>query len=780
MPNKLNKIRLYPVWVTVVAIWAPLISLPANGQTSAASLLGTQPLKRWSEAAAVPMKVINQNVIVLTFPGSPKVIASKGLLAQANTPPTPAQTPQTPPNTNQTPPNITPETPSIIPPAGTGSAPQQQTPNQIQIPINPTKPPTIRNNIPPAPQPTTPQLPGNAQPSQAPQLQEPKVLVGEVALSNEQGQPLSPELQNQIYGAISTRPGRTTTRTQLQEDINSIFATGFFSDVRADPEDTPLGVRVRFVVQPNPVLRNVKVQANVGTSVPSVLPPGVVQNIFRPQYGTILNLRSFETGIKQLNKWYQDNGYVLAQVIGAPQVGADGSVTLQVAEGVISDIQVHLRNKQGDDTNANGKPYKGRTRRYIITRELELKPGQVFNRATVQTDLQRVYRLGIFEDVQVALNPAAQDPRQVIVVVNVNERNNGSVAAGAGIGSASGLFGTLSYQQQNVAGRNQTIGAEAEVGQRDLAFDLRFTDPWIAGDPYRTSYTVDAFRRQDISLVFQGKGPGRRGREVYLRRNGDRPRVVRIGAGVDFTRPLSKNPFKAPEWTVSAGFRYQRVSIRDSNQIIRRTDELGHRLSFSGTGQDDLTTFQLGAVRDRRNDPLIPTSGSFFRLGDEQSVPLGLGNILLNRVRGSYSQYFPVNLTHFKKGPQTLAFNLQAGTIVGDLPPYEAFYLGGVDSVRGYGEGDLGTGRSFVQATAEYRFPLFSIISGALFFDAASDLGTAKSVPGNPAGERGKPGSGFGYGVGVRVRSPLGAIRVDFGITDRGTSRIEFGIGERF
>ena len=117
---------------------------------------------------------------------------------------------------------------------------------------------------------------------------------------------------------------------------------------------------------------------------------------------------------------------------------------------------------------------------------------------------------------------------------------------------------------------------------------------------------------------------------------------------------------------------------------------------------------------------------------------------------------------------------------MGDLPPYEAFPLGGTNSVRGYDEGDVGSGRSYLQATAEYRFPLFSIISGALFVDAATDLGTGKNVPGDPAGVRGKPGSGLGYGIGVRVQSPLGPIRIDFGINDQGGNNIRFGFGERF
>lgn len=189
---------------------------------------------------------------------------------------------------------------------------------------------------------------------------------------------------------------------------------------------------------------------------------------------------------------------------------------------------------------------------------------------------------------------------------------------------------------------------------------------------------------------------------------------------------------------------------------------------------------QLGVVRDRRNDPSQPASGSLWRFGVEQSVPVGLGNIFLDRLRGSYSQYIPVDFTSFTKGAQILAFNLQVGTVLGDLPPYEAFSLGGSNSVRGYGEGDLGSGRSFVQASAEYRFPIFPILGGALFFDLGSDLGTGNSVFGDPAGVRGKPGSGIGYGLGVRVQSPLGPIRVDYGFNDQGDNRINFGIGERF
>jgi outer membrane protein insertion porin family len=584
------------------------------------------------------------------------------------------------------------------------------------------------------------------------------------------------ELEEEIFRVIKTRPGQATTRSQLQEDVNAIFATGYFSSVNVQPEDTPLGVRVTFVVEANPVLRNVSVQTVPEGAGTQVLPAQVVENIFSQQYGRILNLRDLQEGIKKVNQWYKDNGYDLAQVIDAQQVTADGKVTLIVAEGVIEDIQVRFLNKEGETTNEQGETIRGRTRNFIITREVQLKPGDVFNRETAQRDLRRVFGLGIFDDVRLSFAPGT-DPRKVVVVVDVIEKNTGSLALGGGISSASGLFGSVSYQQQNLGGNNQTLGAEVQVGQREFLFDARFTDPWIAGDPYRTSYTVNAFRRRSISLIFEGGDP-----EVFLPPDDDgdrdRPRIRRTGGGITFTRPLSRDVFTPADWTASLGLQYQRISVTNSEGDVTPRDELGNLLSFDDSGKDNLLTLQLGAVRDRRNDPIRPTSGSLLRLGAEQSIPVG--SILMTRLRGSYSYYIPVNFTNFTKGPQALAFNVQGGTVLGDLPPYEAFSLGGVNSVRGYGEGDVGAGRRYIQATAEYRFPVFSIIGGALFLDYASDLGSGENVPGNPAGVRGKPGNGFGYGLGIRVQSPLGPIRVDYGFNDQGDSQLHFGIGERF
>ncbi len=678
----------------------------------------------------------------------------------------PAQeTPQNVPGSPSTPTNPVPRTSPEVP--GAPTTPTEQPPGTTpQLPDNQTPDaPTTPNEQPPG---TTPQTPSPD--TSTPSPSEPRVLVGEVLVDG-----ADEELRNLVYETIGTRPGRTTTRSQLQEDVNAVYATGFFSNVQVTPEDTALGVRITFAVQPNPILNRVALET-IPEGQKSVLPPDIIDKTFKEQYGQILNLRDLQVGIKNLNKWYSDNGYDLAQVVGSPKVAEDGSVTLNVAEGVIENIQPRFFNEDQELIKNDKGENKGKTREFIITREVEQKPGNVFNRKTAQRDLQRVFGLGIFEDAKLTFSPG-KDPSKVVVNIDVVESSTGSLGAGAGFSSSSGLFGTVSYQQKNLGGNNQTLGAEVQVGteQQELLFDLNFTDPWIANDPYRTSYTLNGFRRRSISLVFDGDGD-----DVETAEGEDSPRVVRTGGGINFSRPLAKDVFSKEDWRLTAGFQYERVQIENDDGDISPRSTRDTRLAFSDSGEDDLFVFKFGATRDRRNSQLQPTSGSLLRFGVDQSVPIGSGSILLNRLRSSYSYYVPVKLVNFTEGPQAVAFNFQAGTILGDLPPYEAFVVGGSNSVRGYSEGKVGSGRSYFIATAEYRFPIFSVVGGAIFADFGTTLSSGGGVPGNPSEIRDLPGSGFGYGAGVRIQSPLGPIRIDYGMNDEGDNRIHFGIGERF
>lgn len=636
---------------------------------------------------------------------------------------------------------------------------ENRTQNLIaQTETNPSTP-EVTPEVPP----TSPQVtPSQATPEEA------RVLVSEVDIVGVDG-----ELKDLVYKTIRTNPGRTTTRSRLQEDINAIYATGYFSNVKVTPADTQYGVKITYELQPNPVLNRIEIDTLPAKSdgQSSLLPQEVIDKAFEEQYGKILNLRDLQEGIAQLNKWYTDNGYDLAQVVGAPQISPNGVVTLIIAEGKLGNIQVRFFNEDQEEI-------KGKTRDFIVTREMKLKPGDIFNRRTAQQDLQRVFGLGIFEDVKLSFSPA-QDPSEVVMNVDIVEGKSGSLGAGAGISSSSGIFGTVSYQERNFGGNNQNIGAEFQLGERELLFDFNFQDPWIAGDPYRTSYSANLFRRRSISLVYDGTDTETIRTEI----NNDSPRVVRTGAGISFSRPLSKDVFTPAQWVISTGIQYQNIEVEDAdgNRSPRSAPEFGsQKLAFNHSGVDDLITVKLNASQDTRNSSVNPTSGSLLLLGMEQTLPLT--SIVYNRIRANYSYYLPVKLLNFDfmEGPQALAFNVQAGTVLGDLPPYEAFVLGGSSSVRGYGEGDLGNGRSYFQATAEYRFPIVSFLGGTVFFDYGTNIGSQGAVIGKPAEVRGLSGDGFGYGLGVRVQSPVGPIRIDYAINDEGDSRIHFGIGEKF
>jgi outer membrane protein insertion porin family len=215
-------------------------------------------------------------------------------------------------------------------------------------------------------------------------------------------------------------------------------------------------------------------------------------------------------------------------------------------------------------------------------------------------------------------------------------------------------------------------------------------------------------------------------------------------------------------------------------------------VAYNCARSNQLVAVRLATTRNTLNDPRNPTSGNFLSLSTEQYISVGENSPTFNRVRASFSQFYPVNWLKFYKGcrprrgetpdcKQAVAFQITAGSAIGQLPPYEAFCLGGSNSVRGYADCNLGVGRSFGEVTLEYRFPLFSIVSGQVFVDGGTAFGTQKDVPGNPGGLLNKPGSGFSVGTGIIVTTPVGPLRLEVASKDfTGDWRFNLGVGWKF
>ena len=652
---------------------------------------------------------------------------------------------------------------------------------------------------------------------------EPKILIAEVAIEGLQDHPERERLELAAYAAMAATPGSRVARNELQTDLSAIYASGWFSDVRIQPVDGPLGVRLVVVVVANPVLQQVKLDP-----ADLKLPEQVVKDTFAADYGKTLNLNTLQTRMQELQRWYADQGYSLARITGPSRVSPEGVVELLVRQGTVEGVEVQFLNKEGSATNDKGEPIRGKTKPWVVTREVSLRPGQVFNRRELEEDIKRIYGTGLFSDVKVTLKPVPAEPGKVVIVLGIVEQSSGSLSGGLGYSQSQGVFGQIQLQDSNLIGRAWNLGTNISYGQFGGLGDITFTDPWIKDNKYRTSFRARVFFSREIPQLFQSENTtftyqlrnfngadfdvvtsrkvNPNGTET-IKTNFDTVAIQRIGASVQLVRPLNGgNPYKKAPWNLILSFGGQEVTPMDfsgdkysygvvgaTKSPIRVPSKQVICLAYNCASENQLVSFRVGTTYSTLNDPRNPTKGNFLSLGTEQFISVGENSPTFNRIRGSFTHYIPVEWLKIFKGcrpkpgetkdcKQALAFQVSAGTLVGsDIPPYEAFCLGGGNSVRGYYDCDLGVGKSFAEATIEYRFPIFSIISGEIFFDAGTTFGTQGDIPGNPGGLLGKKGEGYSPGVGLIVTTPVGPLRLEVATQDFSSDwRFNLGVGWKF
>lgn len=450
--------------------------------------------------------------------------------------------------------------------------------------------------------------------------------------------------------------------------------------------------------------------------------------------------------------------------IGLTPVDNQSAEFSQISQRIVKDIQIRFVNNKDRLLDEKGQPIKGRTRKDFIIGLLKLKPGEVFREDLLEADLQRLRRLESFNEVNVYRQ---EDANSVNLIYEIKERNFPSLIFGGGNNDDVGLYGRVGYRDENISGVNDKLDTIVQISGQDVQFNGQFISRYRPQEPNRLGYSIRAFRTRNTSGTFND--------DIRLS-NGDKVREGRFGGSVGVLKSFER-------WDAGISLNYTRISLRDRDYNVTQVDRLGSPLSLSGTGIDDLYTVLFSVSKDQRDRRENPTQGSILTLSTEQAIPIGLGNISSNRLRGDYIQYLPVSWIGNGRptdNPEMLAINFQIGTILGNFPPADAFNIGGLNSVRGYGYGKVASGRSYGLASVEYRFPISYSIGGVVFTDFASDFGSSETVLGEPGVLRDKPGSGFGYGLGLRVKSSFGLIRGDFGISDRGELRFEVTTGQRF
>lgn len=332
---------------------------------------------------------------------------------------------------------------------------------------------------------------------------------------------------------------------------------------------------------------------------------------------------------------------------------------------------------------------------------------------------------------------------------------------------------------------NFTAGYGHRFSERDrLLVEANLSTVFLGGE---VSYSYqpqdwDGVFRTNVSFSTSEFSPFYEGMPDVVLPNGDDPYLQRFSTGLEYVHRFHEN------FDLAVGLNYQNFGFSDSFFGGNRfpADSTGRPLVF-GASSGDLYTLNLHGRYQTLDNLYTPTEGTLVRFGVTQGLDLGNQSTSYTRLSANVAQFIPA--PGFNDGDHAVLLNLQAGTVLGQPPQIAGFHLGGASSVRGFSQGAMASGTSFVQASAEYRHfltevDLFGLVKGELravgFVDYGSVLGTQNDLAGIPPVLDDRPTDAFGYGLGLQLARKDRLYRIEGGWTGAGTSNVFFVVGERF
>ena len=547
----------------------------------------------------------------------------------------------------------------------------------------------------------------------------------------------------EIAAALKTKPGMQFTEAGLSEDLSAIYDLGWFYDLRPEFKTVPEGVQVIYHVMENPVYQKTEVEGN------TVLNKQRVASFFDLEQGKIANLKNINKCVQKLEEEYRSNGYILARVTDV-HMEKDGTLKVAVNEGVVEGFKVKGNVKTKD---------------YVVTREMKLKKGEPFNAKAARRSMQRVYNLGYFEDVNIKLNPG-REPNGVEVEISVVEMNTGTFGIGAGYSNADGFVGMVSIGDKNFRGIGDKINLRWEFGGEDNKnYDFSYTRPWL--DDKETSATINLYDITNEYADYNIDGDEiarydkkRRGQEITFSRRTHNEFVsnyITIKNRDDIYKGEADGYENDPNQYYEKKFEQ---SLHFKKEWMPQTPEERRKENFGVT-----RSITFGRVYDSRDNVYDPHEGKRIGYSVEWAGGMG-GDFDFTKWTADWRYYFRAG------GESVWALNLGAGYASGDMPLSQRFTMGGSDTLRGY-EDDQFRGNSMLKATLEYRFPIVKKVQGVLFTDNGYawdkrhedefDMGLLKNS----------------YGVGLRINSPLGPVKLDYGYGEDG-GKFHFSFGGQF
>jgi outer membrane protein insertion porin family len=459
--------------------------------------------------------------------------------------------------------------------------------------------------------------------------------------------------------------------------------------------------------------------------------------------GEIFRTSEMRADINALTEIYGDQGYAFVNVTPDTEASkADKliNVTYKVSKGP----EVYI-----DKIDITGNT---KTRDKVIRRELELGEQERFSGSKLRRSQERLRRLGFFEDVNITTRRAESEDK-LDLLVDVKETSTGAFSAGAGISSGESFLFNLRLSEINLFGRGQRLILNADFGQIQRNFSLDFTEPYLMDTELTAGFSL--FNWQLIFDEFTRGGTGASVRALY----------PFSALGWDKLGPL-------PLIDTRFGLEYR---IEDAEITDVALDAPASIRTEEGSSLTSSITPRL--FRDTRNHPFDPTIGSTQDVSLEVAGVGGQSKFIKAEARGRW--YFPLY-----KSPALGTFTFSTGGTFGyglgyggqrELPLFERYFPGGINSVRGFRVLSLGPRNTIVDSygrqihtdpvggsqqlifNEEIIFPIIEALGlkGVVFFDAGNAFSAAHGID---FGEM-RMASGGGF----RWLSPMGPLRLELG-----------------
>ncbi|MBI3377036.1 MAG: outer membrane protein assembly factor BamA [Nitrospirae bacterium] len=523
----------------------------------------------------------------------------------------------------------------------------------------------------------------------------------------------------------------------LTEFYNALgYLNAAIDDVRIAVKDSRADLIIKIKEGAKTLIEGIEIKGAIFISKKEII------NAVRIKTGDPYNEVDISDARYKIIDLYSSNGFIDSKVDIKQEAGEKGvKIIFEIDEGKLT-----LFGKTVISGNAE-------TKNEVIKREMLYENGAPFNPSLLTKTRQKLYRLGLFTEVDVDAIEKEGDVKNVHV--RVKEGNAGVVEFGVGYGDYERFRGSFDVSYRNLFGMNRQLSFRTEISTLEQRYIVNYTEPWFLEKPLPFKALLIKEERTEKSMET-------RETRYKLRRH-----TASVGFEKKFSERVKGEIF----------YDFSLVKTFEVKPDVILTKEDVGTLAIAG--------IRPGIVYDTRDNPFDPRKGVLAGI----SVKTASGYLLSETdfvkaiVNGSVYKALSKNFV--------IAVSLKSGMSQGfektrELPLVERFFLGGRTTVRGYEQDTLGPkgadgsptgGNAFILTNLELRtsigkgFGLVTFLDGGNVWKKNGDIKLSEIK--------------YTAGAGIRYNTPVGPLRIDYGHKldrETGESRgeVHFSIGHAF